>query len=236
MRVAPRRPLLIDGRLFIVAADHTARGMLGVAGDPFAMADRRRLLEHLLVVARATPASTACSAARTSSRSWRCSAHSTGKLAFGTMNRGGIMGARWELDDRMTAYDAARHRRRRPRRRKGPAAHRRRRRRHRADARGLRAGRLGARPPRPADHGRAAAVPRDRGRLGQAARRRRQAAPGRRGGCRHRRHDAVHLAEGPGRPDRAPDAVGARRCPRSSSAAPPVPTRRPTYALVGARP
>ncbi len=29
-----------------------------------------------------------------------------GKLAFGTMNRGGIMGARWELDDRMTAYDA----------------------------------------------------------------------------------------------------------------------------------
>ena len=30
-----------------------------------------------------------------------------GKLAFGTMNRGGIMGAAWELDDRMTAYSAA---------------------------------------------------------------------------------------------------------------------------------
>jgi tagatose-1,6-bisphosphate aldolase len=29
------------------------------------------------------------------------------KLAFGTMNRGGIMGADWELDDRMTAYSAA---------------------------------------------------------------------------------------------------------------------------------
>ena len=29
-----------------------------------------------------------------------------GKLAFGTMNRGGVMGASWELDDRMTAYDA----------------------------------------------------------------------------------------------------------------------------------
>ena len=29
-----RRPLLTDGRLFIVAADHTARGMLGVPGDP----------------------------------------------------------------------------------------------------------------------------------------------------------------------------------------------------------
>jgi hypothetical protein len=30
-----------------------------------------------------------------------------GKLAFGTMNRGGIMGAAWELDDRMTAYSGA---------------------------------------------------------------------------------------------------------------------------------
>ncbi len=29
-----------------------------------------------------------------------------GRLAIGTMNRGGIVGARWELDDRMTAYDA----------------------------------------------------------------------------------------------------------------------------------
>ena len=28
------------------------------------------------------------------------------KLVFGTMNRGGLMGAAWELDDRMTAYDA----------------------------------------------------------------------------------------------------------------------------------
>ena len=42
LRSRPRRPLLTDGRLFIVAADHTARGMLGVGGDPFAMADRRR--------------------------------------------------------------------------------------------------------------------------------------------------------------------------------------------------
>ena len=28
-----------------------------------------------------------------------------GRLAIGTMNRGGIIGASWELDDRMTAYD-----------------------------------------------------------------------------------------------------------------------------------
>ncbi|MCH1404760.1 MAG: deoxyribose-phosphate aldolase, partial [Candidatus Nanopelagicales bacterium] len=29
-----------------------------------------------------------------------------GVVAIGTMNRGGIIGARWELDDRLTAYDA----------------------------------------------------------------------------------------------------------------------------------
>ena len=29
------------------------------------------------------------------------------KLAFGTMNRGGLAGASWELDDRVTAYDVA---------------------------------------------------------------------------------------------------------------------------------
>ena len=49
LRGRARRPLLTDGRLFIVAADHTARGMLGVRGDPFAMADRRRTLDALLV-------------------------------------------------------------------------------------------------------------------------------------------------------------------------------------------
>ena len=38
-----------DGMLFIVAADHTARGMVGVGSDPLAMADRRVMLERLLV-------------------------------------------------------------------------------------------------------------------------------------------------------------------------------------------
>ena len=49
LRRRRRRPLLSDGRLFIVAADHTARGMLGVGNDRFVMADRRRMLEAILV-------------------------------------------------------------------------------------------------------------------------------------------------------------------------------------------
>jgi hypothetical protein len=59
LRSRPRRPLLIDGRLFIVAADHTARGMLGVGADPFVMADRRRLLSTCSSPS-ATRVSTAC--------------------------------------------------------------------------------------------------------------------------------------------------------------------------------
>ena len=37
-----------DGMLFIVAADHTARGMVGLGDDPLAMADRRSMLDRLL--------------------------------------------------------------------------------------------------------------------------------------------------------------------------------------------
>jgi len=38
-----------DGMLFLVAADHPARGMVGVGNDPLAMADRRDLLQRLLM-------------------------------------------------------------------------------------------------------------------------------------------------------------------------------------------
>jgi hypothetical protein len=100
-----RRPLLVDGRLFIVAADHTARGMLGVADDPFAMADRRQLLENLLV-ALAHPGVDGVLGSPDVLEELALLGALEGKLAFGTMNRGGLMGAVWELDDRMTAYDA----------------------------------------------------------------------------------------------------------------------------------
>ena len=105
LRGRARRPLLTDGRLFIVAADHTARGCsvcrVSRSRWPTAGARSRRCWCRSTI-----PVSTACSAVPTSSRSWRCSGRSNNKLAFGTMNRGGVMGASWELDDRMTAYDA----------------------------------------------------------------------------------------------------------------------------------
>ena len=98
-----RRKLITDGRLFIVAADHTARGMLGVGDEPFAMADRRRLLDALLV-ALSNPQVDGVLASADVIDELALLGALDNKLVFGTMNRGGIMGAKWELDDRMTAY------------------------------------------------------------------------------------------------------------------------------------
>jgi len=98
-----RRKLITDGRLFIVAADHTARGMLGVGDEPFAMADRRRLLDALLVALSNPQVDGVLGSADVIDELALLGALDA-KLVFGTMNRGGIMGAKWELDDRMTAY------------------------------------------------------------------------------------------------------------------------------------
>lgn len=106
LRTRTRRPMLTDGRLFIVAADHSARGMLGVPGAPFAMADRRRTLDALMT-ALAIDGVDGVLASADIMEELAVLGALEGKLAFGTMNRGGIMGAEWELDDRMTAYSAA---------------------------------------------------------------------------------------------------------------------------------
>ena len=98
-----RRKLLTDSQLFIVAADHTARGMLGVGDDPFAMADRRKLLEALLVALENPQVDGVLGSADVIDELALLGVLDN-KLVFGTMNRGGIMGASWELNDRMTAY------------------------------------------------------------------------------------------------------------------------------------
>ena len=48
-RARQRRPLLGDaGSLFLIAADHAARGVLKAGDRALAMADRRELLERIL--------------------------------------------------------------------------------------------------------------------------------------------------------------------------------------------
>lgn len=100
-----RRPLVgDDGNLLVLAADHTARGMIAVGDDPMAVANRHSLLDRLVQGLEAGADGVLASADILEELALLGALD--GRLAIGTMNRGGILGARWELDDRLTAYDA----------------------------------------------------------------------------------------------------------------------------------
>ncbi|MBU6244972.1 MAG: deoxyribose-phosphate aldolase [Actinomycetales bacterium] len=102
-----RRALLgDDANLLLLAADHTARGMLAVGSDPLAVADRYELLRRL-VLGLEDPRVDGVLASADILEELALLGALEGRLAIGTMNRGGIIGASWELDDRMTAYDPA---------------------------------------------------------------------------------------------------------------------------------
>ncbi|GAB2529023.1 Cgl0159 family (beta/alpha)8-fold protein [Paramicrobacterium agarici] len=99
-----RRPLLTDGRLFIVAADHPARGALGVRDDQMAMADRYDLLNRLaLAVSR--PGVDGVLGTPDIIDDLALLGVLDDKVVVGSMNRGGLKGAAFEMDDRVTAYD-----------------------------------------------------------------------------------------------------------------------------------
>lgn len=95
-----------QGTLFLVAADHTARGAMGIPGDPGAMVDRRSLLERLLI-ALENPAVDGVLGTPDIVEELLLLGALDNKIVIGSMNRGGLAGAEWEIDDRFTAYDAA---------------------------------------------------------------------------------------------------------------------------------
>ncbi len=89
----------------IIAADHPARRILGVGDDPRAMADRRRLLERVVVALR-RPGVDGVLATPDIFEDLLRLGELDGRVVFGSMNRGGLTGSSWELNDRFTAYDA----------------------------------------------------------------------------------------------------------------------------------
>ncbi|GAA0249000.1 Cgl0159 family (beta/alpha)8-fold protein [Cryptosporangium japonicum] len=100
-----RRPLVRgDGRLFIVAADHPARGALGVGADPMAMANRYDLLRRL-VLALSRPGVDGVLGTPDVLDDLALLGALDGKVAVGSMNRGGLRGAVFEMDDRFTGHD-----------------------------------------------------------------------------------------------------------------------------------
>jgi hypothetical protein len=109
-RYADRRrrgSLLSDnGTMFLVAADHTARGAMGVPGDPTAMVNRREMLDRL-VTALANPAVDGVLGTPDVVEELLLLDALHDKVVIGSMNRGGLAGAEWEIDDRFTAYSPA---------------------------------------------------------------------------------------------------------------------------------
>lgn len=93
------------GRLLLVAADHPARGALRAGDDPMAMADRGDLLRRL-VVALGRPGVDGVLGTADVLDDLLMMGALEGKVVIGSMNRGGLAGTVFEIDDRFTGYDA----------------------------------------------------------------------------------------------------------------------------------
>ncbi|HEX6709779.1 MAG TPA: deoxyribose-phosphate aldolase [Rubrobacter sp.] len=101
-----RRPLLGEsGTLFLLAVDHPARGSLKVGDDSTAMADRGDLLSRTMI-ALERPGVDGLMASPDIVDDLALLGAIDGKVVIGSMNRGGLAGAVFELDDRFTGYTA----------------------------------------------------------------------------------------------------------------------------------
>ena len=101
-----RGMLSFPRKLFLVAADHPGRGVLAAGGDPRAMADRGDFLDRL-VTALAHPEVDGVLATADIVDDLALLGVLNEKVVFGSMNRGGLAGSVFELDDRFTGYTAA---------------------------------------------------------------------------------------------------------------------------------
>lgn len=105
-RRRPRSLLAEHGRLMMIAADHPARGALRAGERPLAMADRVDLLDRLCVALSRTGVNGVLGTPDIVEDLLLLGALE-GKVVVGSMNRGGLAGTCFEIDDRFTAYDAA---------------------------------------------------------------------------------------------------------------------------------
>lgn len=93
------------GRLMIIAADHPARGALRAGANEFAMGDRADLLGRLCL-ALSRPGVNGVLGTPDIIEDLLLLGALDDKVVIGSMNRGGLAGATFEIDDRFTAYDA----------------------------------------------------------------------------------------------------------------------------------
>ncbi len=98
------RKVLTGEQIFIIAADHPARGALKVRNDAEAMANRYDLLERL-AVALTHPGVDGVLGTPDIIDDLALLGLLDDKIVVGSLNRGGLAGSSFEMDDRMTAYD-----------------------------------------------------------------------------------------------------------------------------------
>ena len=100
-----KRAPAFPGRLVLIAADHTARGILRAGRRETAMADRADLLERLCV-ALGRPGVDGVLGTADVLEDLLLLGALEGKMVIGSMNRGGLAETVFEIDDRFTGYDA----------------------------------------------------------------------------------------------------------------------------------
>lgn len=91
-----------DGKLFIIAADHPARGALGVGANQNAMANRYDLLRRLTIALR-NPNVDGVLATSDILDDLLMLGLLEDKIVVGSVNRGGLRDSVFEIDDRVTA-------------------------------------------------------------------------------------------------------------------------------------
>jgi DhnA family fructose-bisphosphate aldolase class Ia len=93
------------GKLMVIAADHPARGALRAGSRGLAMADRVDLLDRLCL-ALSRPGVNGVLGTPDIVEDLLVLGALDGKVVIGSMNRGGLAGTAFEIDDRFTGYDA----------------------------------------------------------------------------------------------------------------------------------
>ncbi|WP_137295288.1 Cgl0159 family (beta/alpha)8-fold protein [Nocardioides dongxiaopingii] len=109
LAAARRRPAGLvgpTGRLMLIAADHPARGALRAGDDPLAMGNRLELLDRM-VRALARPGVDGVLGTSDVLEDLLLLGALDDKVVIGSMNRGGLAGSVFEMDDRFTGHDAA---------------------------------------------------------------------------------------------------------------------------------
>src|SRR5690625_3553770 len=97
------RPSAPGAKLMIIAADHPARGALAAGTKTMAVGDRRELLRRC-AAALNRPGVHGFLGTADMVEDLTLMGALDGKLVYGSMNRGGLRGSSYEMDDRFTGY------------------------------------------------------------------------------------------------------------------------------------